>query len=61
MVRIQAEGSITMRAFNESLSLLGSPEDPDFDYPPGHYVPFPMAIAETEMQDGYFLRLERLP
>jgi hypothetical protein len=25
------------------------------------YVPFPMAITGVEMQDGYFLRLERLP
>jgi len=50
-----------MRAFNETLDLLANPEDPDFSYPPGHYVPFPMAVAEVEMQDGYFLRLERLP
>jgi hypothetical protein len=55
------DGEITFSAFNESLSLLSSPEDPDFDYPPGHYVPFPMAVAEVEMGDGYFLRLERLP
>jgi hypothetical protein len=61
MVSVQTRGLITMRAFNELLSLLANPEDPDFDYPPGHYVPFPMAIAEVEMQDGYFLRLERLP
>ena len=61
MVSVQTEGRITMRAFNESLDLLASPEDPDFDYPAGHYIPFPMAIAEVEMQDGYFLRLERLP
>ena len=61
MVKIQAQGSIMMRAFNDSLSLLANPEDPDFDYPAGYYIPFPMAIAEIEMQDGYFLRLERLP
>jgi len=61
MVRIQTEGTITIRAFNESLDLLTIPEDPDFEYPPGHYFPFPMAIAEVEMQDGYFLWLERLP
>jgi hypothetical protein len=61
MVSIQAEGPIEMRAFNESLSLLANPEDPDFEYPAGHYVPFPLAVAEVEMGDGYFLRLERLP
>jgi hypothetical protein len=61
MVSIQAEGLVTMRAFNESLFLLQSPEDPDFPYPPGHTIPFPMAVGEVEMKDGYFLRLERLP
>ena len=56
-----SKGPVMMRAFNESLSLLAGPEDPDYDYPPGHFVPFPMAIAEVEMRDGYFLRVERLP
>jgi hypothetical protein len=60
-VSVQTEGAITMRTFNESLDLLASSEDPDFEYPPGHYVPFPMAVAEVKMKDGYFLRLERLP
>jgi len=60
MVDVQVEGPITMRAFNESLDLLANPEDPDFAYPPGHYIPFPMAIVEVDMKDGYFLRLGRL-
>lgn len=52
MVGIQAEGVVTMRAFNESLSLLSTPEDPDFDYPPGHYVPFPMAVVEINVEEA---------
>jgi hypothetical protein len=55
------KGVVAMRAFNESLSWLSRPEDPNFDYPPGHTIPFPLAVVEVEMQDGYFLRLERLP
>jgi hypothetical protein len=51
MVRIQFEGPVAMRAFNESLSMLANPEDPDFDYPAGHFVPFPMAIIDIQM-DG---------
>jgi len=54
MVRVQFEGEISMRAFTESLSLLSTPEDPDFDYPPGHYIPFPMAVAEITPDDGTF-------
>jgi hypothetical protein len=58
MVRVQAQGQITMRAFNESLSLLAGPEGPDFSYPAGHYVPFPMAVVEVEARAGSILRLE---
>jgi len=61
IVDIQTQGAVTMRAFNEDLSLLQRPEDPDYSYPPGHYVPFPMAVVEVDMQDGYFLRLGRFP
>jgi hypothetical protein len=50
-VKIQSAREITFHAFNESLSLLNTPEDPDFEYPLGHYVPFPMAVAEIKM-DG---------
>jgi hypothetical protein len=59
MVSIQAEGPVTMRAFNESLPFLARPEDPDFAYPPGHFVPFPMAIVEVEINGRYFLSIER--
>lgn len=55
------KGEIDIQSFNDSLSLLSTPEDPDFSNPPGHYLPFPLAVVEVEMQDGYFLRLERLP
>lgn len=61
MVRIQTKGPVMIRAFNDSLSLLAGPEDPDFDYPAGFYVPFPMAIAEINVHNGYFLRLDRRP
>jgi hypothetical protein len=52
MVSVQAEGPVTMRTFNESLSLLTTPEDPDFAYPAGHYVPFPMAVVEINVEEA---------
>jgi len=61
MVDIQTQGVVSMRTFNEDLSLLQGPENPDYSYPPGHYVPFPIAVVDVEMQDGYFLRVERFP
>ncbi len=49
MLRIQAQGQITIRAFSESLPFLTGPEDPDFSYPAGHYLPFPMAVVEVTL------------
>ena len=55
MVVVQTDGEIMMSRFNESLALLSKSEDPDFDYPPGHYVPFPMTIVNVEMQGSSLL------
>jgi len=57
MVEIQAPAPIEMRAFNEALSLLTFPEDPDASYPLGYYVPFPMAVVEIRLEDDDTLRL----
>jgi hypothetical protein len=61
MVKIQFAGEITFHAFNESLSLLNTPEDPDFEYPPGHYIPFPMAVAELKMDGSSIVQLTISP
>jgi hypothetical protein len=38
-------------AFNDSAQFFGEPEDPNQDFPPGHYLPFPMAVLEFPMAD----------
>jgi len=66
-VSVQAEGDvlslskdpIKMRAFNENLYLLQDPENPDFGYPPGYTIPFPMAVVEVEISGDYSLSIER--
>jgi hypothetical protein len=35
-------------SFNATRVALSSPEDPNFDYSPGHYLPFPMSLVEIE-------------
>ncbi len=52
VIRIQAQGQVRLRAFDEALPFLTAPEDPDFPYPAGHYVPFPMAIVDVRIQPG---------
>jgi hypothetical protein len=52
-VEIRATGELSTFPFNASLQGLGFPEDPNFDYPPGHYLPFPLNLVEIR-GSGYF-------
>ncbi len=41
------------QAYFDSLPWIRSPEDPDRDYPPGHYLPFPLAVIEIHSQGSF--------
>ncbi|MCX8025746.1 MAG: hypothetical protein N3A60_11135, partial [Thermanaerothrix sp.] len=44
-VEIKAsQGEMEVTSFTDALPWLGLPEDPNRDYPSGHYLPFPMAL-----------------
>jgi hypothetical protein len=55
---VQAEGQVSIRSFNESLTWLTQPEDPDFAYPPGHYLPFPLAMVQISGPDKFTIQLD---
>jgi hypothetical protein len=57
-VVITSSGTVTARAFTASRSYLSSAEDPNFDYPPGHYLPFPLALVEINGQGNFYIRLD---
>jgi hypothetical protein len=44
-------------AFNDTLDSLSGPEDPNQEFPPGHYLPFPMAVADYRLEDGSVVEL----
>ena len=46
MVGINSTNPITIFRFNETREALSRPEDPNFDYSRGHYLPYPMALVE---------------
>jgi len=55
-INLSAEtAQLAMDAFTDSLPVLGTSEDPDFSYLPGHYVPFPMAVVEIQSQGSFIL------
>lgn len=45
-VEILTQNELTGYAFTDSRDVMAYPEDPNYDYPPGHYLPFPMALVE---------------
>jgi hypothetical protein len=50
MVDLQADTPLELQAFNENLDWLSMPEDPDFEYPPGYILPFPMAVVTARVE-----------
>ena len=42
----------TLHAFNDALQFIGRPEDPNQEFPPGHYLPSPLALLEFPAAEG---------
>jgi hypothetical protein len=55
-VSIRVSGG-SLFAFIDTAKYLGGVEDPNQDFPPGHYLPFPMAVAELQLADDIPLQL----
>jgi hypothetical protein len=43
--RVHTDAKFLAQGFTVSIPLLGLPEDPDYQYPPGHYYPFPLSVV----------------
>ncbi len=56
-VRIHGQG-LKVISFLDALPALSRPEDPDQDYPAGHYLPFPLALVEAPVQGRLELQIE---
>ncbi len=52
-VEVRSDASLSAVGFTDSLPLLTQPENPEQDYPPGHYLPFPLSVV-TLSADGDF-------
>ncbi len=52
-VRVPSDAALSVASFTDSQPYLAEAEDPDRDYPPGHYLPFPLSVV-TLSADGDF-------
>ncbi len=58
LLRVITSGSTSLVTFIDSSSYLAEPEDPNFDYPPGHFVPFPLAIGAISAQGDLEIEIQ---
>jgi len=58
-VRLTSSGKIQPVLFTETRALMGSVENPNREVPPGHYLPFPLALVQVFFAtDDAHLRIE---
>jgi hypothetical protein len=61
-VEILSDATVTAHSYSDSKSKMIFPEDPNFDYPQGHYVPFPMTIIDINSSQDFFVEIKpKLP
>jgi hypothetical protein len=60
-VKILTSGQISNYEFTDTLDRMGIEEDPNFDYPPGHFLVFPVAVAEIQSQGNFSVEIRTQP
>jgi len=53
----ESQSDFSAYTFNATSAALTSPEDPNFDYTPGHLLPFPMAVIQLETIPSMDIRI----
>jgi hypothetical protein len=56
-VSIAASEPVRAHTFLDSVGYLPIPEDPNFDYPGGHLLPFPLAVVELDAAGDFVVEL----
>lgn len=60
--RIQlVAASSQQESFYDSYKWMRQPEDPSFEYPPGHYLPFPIALLTVQGAESFSVKFIFLP
>ena len=61
-VEILSDAPLSAHIYSDSKSKMTVPEDPNFDYPQGHYIPYPMTIIDINSSQDFFVEIKpKLP
>jgi len=56
-VEVLTSGQLQAHAFNDTQESMNQVEDPNQEFPPGHYLPFPIAVAEISNDRDFFFEI----
>jgi hypothetical protein len=60
-VEIVASSKLSSLFFTDTFEIMGRQENPNYEFPPGHYLPFPLALLELEPSTGGSVEIRFLP
>jgi hypothetical protein len=61
IVEFQSNSTISAYSFTDSYPQLHVSENPNLDYSPGHYMPFPMVILEIDAVETFSVQIKPSP
>ncbi len=56
-VEILSDAPLSAHIYSDSQSKMTIPEDPNYAYPPGHYIPYPMTILDINSSQDFFVEI----
>jgi hypothetical protein len=60
-ILVRASTSLTGGDFSQSRSLFSAAEDPNRDFPPAHFAPFPLALLQVSLQESTQISIQVFP
>ncbi len=57
LIELRTSNPVILYAFNTTKEAMDYPEDPNYDYSPGHYLPYPMALAKILSSSNYSIEI----
>jgi hypothetical protein len=56
-VRVDTKAIFSVQSYIDSFQYLSHPENPDFDYPGGHYLPFPLSVVTIQSAGNFRVQI----
>lgn len=56
-VEVQTDATLSAEGYVSSFPFLFMPEDPNLDYPSGHYFPFPLSVVTIQGQGNFNIQI----